>query len=141
MEIAGIELDTGQVHELRLCHRAVYGAYHGAVLRCDAVDVVGRDYATGARHALHDDRRISRNILAHETGKQACIDIEACTLSATDDDTYLLAAVEFLDRLCASRDAECHKHCQRNGTDVAECTVLHGLILPVSSPTCFAQHA
>src|SRR5262249_7631446 len=76
---------------------------HRAVLRSFGVKVGRRLGAGAARHALHDDGWLARDVLAHVGGGQLCIEIIGAAGRMTDENGEFVALVEGLDRLRGGR--------------------------------------
>ena len=53
----------------------------------DAVDMVHRDHRARARHVLHDEAGIARNVKRHKAGEQARPAIVEAARRQADDDT------------------------------------------------------
>src|SRR6516165_163652 len=75
----------------------------GAVLGRDRVEVVGGAQAAGARHVLHHDIGIARNVAAQMTRQQARDDVVTAARPVADDHIDLLALVEIFDRALSER--------------------------------------
>ena len=76
----------------------------GAVLRRDVVEIIGELERARARHVLHHDRRIARDMPAEMAGEDAGVGVIAAAGAIADDQVEVLAAIEVGDRvLRASR--------------------------------------
>jgi len=90
----------------------------GAVLGRDRVEVVGGAQAAGARHVLHHDIGIARDVAAEMARQQARDDVVTAARPVADDQIDLLALVEILHRRLGPRGggkADRHEQ-QRNDT-------------------------
>src|SRR4029079_2491469 len=65
--------------------RLIDAAEHGAVLRCDRIEILDRALAACSRHVLRDDRWISGDMLAEEFGGHPPVEIIAPTDAVADD--------------------------------------------------------
>ena len=91
-----IELHALKSNRLR-CRKAILDkADVGAVLGCNAVEIVGHHHAGRAGHVLCDDSGMSRNILADVTGHEAKLKIVLAAGTDTDKRIDGLALVEVL---------------------------------------------
>jgi len=98
-ELARIELDVGIVRDQSdQRHIAAEQTDCGAVLGRDRVEVVGGAQAAGARHVLHHDIGIARNVAAEIARQQARDDVVTAARPVADDQIDLLALVEIVDR-------------------------------------------
>ena len=93
-DLGEIEFDFRPADQLIEINRRQDGAEGETVRFGDVVEIIGRDDRRGARHVLHEDRRIARNVLAVVAGQDPRPQIVAATGGRTDDDPDRLALVE-----------------------------------------------
>ena len=87
----------------------------GAVLGRDIVEIIRRPQAAGARHGLHHDERIARDVPPHVVREQARVEIVAAARREADIEVDGGALVEGFHRLLRQRRiAEaCGRHAER----------------------------
>ena len=79
---------------------------HGAVGRRRGGDIAHRIQARRARHVLHDDVRLARDVAADVAREHARVVVVTAARRETDDDADRLAFVEIRDVLRGSRSGE-----------------------------------
>src|SRR5262249_13102703 len=83
-EARWIELRTLAVTEQRFERDAACeSGEDGAVPRCGVVEIVDRTQAARARHVLHQNGRVVRNVARHVAGKRSRIEIVAAARTET----------------------------------------------------------
>ena len=117
--IAEVELDPFGLDDGLRDHARIEDHHHRAILRRGEIEVANRGQAAGARHVLHDDGRISGNVIADVARNIARVTVVAAGRREADDDTEHLALVEVVGaraRNCRRQCDQCRRHDKLHGS-------------------------
>jgi hypothetical protein len=93
-EFRPVELYFRAPGQLVEVHRRAERAECETVRLRHAVNIVRRDHPSGSGHVLHDEVGISRNVLTHVLGEDACPKIVGVAGQIADDDSNGFSLIE-----------------------------------------------